>query len=178
MKFKAALKKLILIGFFTTNPTAFAHEGHSIPGALPPAPHGGNVEEASHLDAELHGDSKDEHQGQDENEHAHEKQDHVNEFELFIEVLYAHKRLSIFPLAILPSDPKSFVSLSPQKDLKDVVIKIEIPRTKTITEVKPNIGAENFSVEFDAKKYNRFIVHVLSVHQQEAKLAKVQIENE
>jgi hypothetical protein len=170
MNFKWNL--LFTLAIFTSS-GSYAHEGHSIPGALPPAPHGGNVQEAAHLEEEHHEASGHEHSEGEEEKHSEGKE----EVELFIEAVYANKKITIYPLAILPNDPKSFVELSPKKDLSNIKVKIEIPRTKAVIDLIPKVEPESMSVDFDAKKLNRFIVHVLVEHQKEEKLAKVQIEN-
>ncbi len=173
MRFKLNIQNLLLPILVSLSNQSFAHEGHSIPGALPPAPHGGNVQEAAHLEKE--GEHDHEHEeGEKEN---HTKENHADEIELFIEAVYANKKITIYPLAILPSDPKSFVNLSPQKDLAKIKVKIEIPRTRSISEVIHKVEPDGITLDFDAKKLNRFIVHVAVEHQKEEKLAKVQIEN-
>lgn len=65
----------------------FAHGDHSVPGTLPPAPHGGFVKEADHEHEEKgghegnekgHGHSHEEH-GKEEKGHGHSHEDHGKE---------------------------------------------------------------------------------------------------
>lgn len=134
-----------------------AHEGHGIPGALPPAPHGGVVQEAEHKETNLH-------KGKEE------------EAELFFEAVYKGKDLKVYPLALLPGNANSFVVLSPIKDLTKIAVQVEFPRTKKTEVMKVNVNGESIQTTFDAKGANRFMVHVTAEHGKELKAAKLQIE--
>ena len=135
----------------------FAHDGHAIPGSLPPAPHGGNVQEASHK----------------EKGHAHEGADEV---ELFFEAVYKDKILKVFALGLPAKDPSSFTSLSPKTELTNIQIKVENPRTKKMETINPQVGDDAVTAKFDMKGANRFIVHVSADHKKETKAAKIQLE--
>lgn len=136
----------------------WAHEGHGIPGALPPAPHGGVIQEAEHTAQDVHGG------------------DAKEETELFIEVVYKDKQLSVYPLTLDPKKPNAFLKLSPAKALSKVTMKAEFPRQKKTETLITKIDEEAIRAIFDAKGTNRFIVHLASEFQKEAKIAKVQIE--
>lgn len=56
MKNNSLKRLLVLVGFLTAVavvPSAIAHEGHGVPGSVPPAPHGGKLKEAAGGKAEL-----------------------------------------------------------------------------------------------------------------------------
>lgn len=144
------------VGLGTFN--AHAHEGHGIPGALPPAPHGGVVQESEHTGQDLHGG------------------DAKEETELFIEVVYKNKQLSIYPLTLNPKKPNAFLKLSPAKDLSKVALKAEFPRQKKMETLVAKIDEEAIRASFDSKGANRFIVHLATEFNKEGKVAKVQIE--
>jgi len=155
MKTKSIINLIATVTFLSTG--VMAHEGHGIPGAMPPAPHGGVVQEASHLGADVH-------QGKEE-------------AELFFEAVYDQKALKIYPLALKPGNTNLFVSLSPQSDLTSVVVKVEFPRSKKTELLKVDVQKEFILAEFDSKRANRFFVHVSATHEKESKAGKIQIEN-
>ncbi len=152
------LMTLMLMTGLTTGVNSHAHEGHGIPGALPPAPHGGVVQEAGHSGQNLHGGNAKE------------------ETELFIEVVYKEKQLAVYPLTLDPKKPNAFIKLSPTKDLSKITLKAEFPRQKKTKILTPKIEDDAIRASFDSKGTNRFIVHLATEFQKEAKVAKVQIE--
>jgi hypothetical protein len=168
---------LVLVFTLALPIRVFAHEGHGIPGALPPAPHGGVVQEAKH-DEEEHGrenahDDHDHEEGEKSNEaHAHEE-----EPELFFEAVYKNKELRIFPLILPEGNNPMFKALSPSKEFASVSMRIEFPRAKTSQEVKAIIEADAIRAPFDAKKVNRFIIHLNVKQKNEEKRASIQLEN-
>lgn len=142
---------------FTFSLGVFAHEGHGVPGALPPAPHGGILKEADHVTGHMHAPNKE-------------------EVELFFEAVYKDKKLSVFALALEPSNTSTFKTLSAKTDLSGVTMKIENPRTKKTEVVKPVIG-ESIDLPYDAKGTNRFLIHLEVEHAKEKKKGKIQIES-
>ncbi len=134
-----------------------AHEGHGMPGALPPPPHGGVVQEALHQAAHNHAGS-------------------AEEVELFFEATYRDKELKIYPLALLPNKTNSFAALSPA-ELSKLSVKLEYPRTKKTEAVSFKVVGDSLVANVDPKGANRFIVHIAADHAKEAKVAKVQLEN-
>lgn len=148
----------LVAGFTLASFNVEAHEGHGIPGALPPAPHGGVVQEAEHTGADLHGG------------------DAKEETELFIEVVYKNKQLAVYPLTLDPKKPNSFLKLSPTKDLSKVTLKAEFPRKKQTEVLVPKVEEDAIRASFDSKGANRFIVHLSTEFHKESKVAKVQIE--
>lgn len=133
-----------------------AHEGHGIPGALPPAPHGGVVQETEH---------------KSENKHSA-----AEEVELFFEAVYKDKELNIYPLTLAAGNTTTFTALSPTKDISNVVLKIEFPRTKKMELLKTTVTGNSIRAPFDAKNLNRFIIHVSATQKNELKATKLQIE--
>lgn len=145
-----------------------AHEGHGIPGALPPAPHGGTVQEATHNEPE------------EEHEHGHEHGEggEKEEAELFFEGVYKGTELKIFPLALMPGNTASFVKLSAKEALSNVSIKIEYPRAKKTEVIKATLAEDAVVATLDARAVNRFIVHITADHDKETKSSAIQIETE
>lgn len=174
MKFSWTFWKTLFLFAFVLSGSGrlWAHDDHDIPGALPPTPHGGAVQEATDFRDEGESGPKFETKQRDD-----QKGSAVKGEDLFFEAVYSKMKVTIYPLVILPNDSKSFVELSVLKNLTNIRVKIEIPRTKTMVDLVPKIESESVSVEFDAKKANRFIVYVFSVYQNKGKLAKIQIEN-
>lgn len=141
--------RLWLLALFLTTSAPKAHEGHEIPGALPPAPNGGVLEEAKQKGAL-----------------------HPSGARLFFEATHKEGKLKIYPL-LLTKD--AFTPLAP-KEMKDVQVKVELPRKKTSEVLKVSAAGEIFEAPYDSKGVNRFIVHVSAVHDKALKTAKLQIE--
>ena len=149
---------ITIIGWVTLSLAvpSFAHEGHGLPGSLPPPIHpGGKIKEAEH---------KGTHQAGKE------------EKELFFEVDYKDNALKIHPLTLMPPNTTSWVKLSPKTDISNVGVKIENPRTKKTEAMKPTIGDEFIETPYDLRGSNRFIVYLTATHDNELKEARVQIE--
>ncbi len=135
---------------------AHAHEGHGIPGALPPAPHGGVVQEAEHKENASH--------------------DEKGEVELFFEAVFKGKEITVYPLTFPKDSTASFVGLPAKKDLSGVTLKVELPRAKKMESLTTTVTEDAIKASFDSKNANRFIVHVFAKHANEEKVAKIQIE--
>jgi len=131
-----------------------AHEGHDVPGALPPAPHGGVVKEAEHKVA-----------------HAHDK----NEAEVFLEVKFGEGKLEIFPLLLEPTNTATFKNMT-TAEFAVSEVKVEYPRTKKTETIKVNAEGNGFSTTFAPKSPGRFFVLVSGTHNKEVKTAKLQVE--
>ena len=149
---------VLMMGLMLFICKARAHEGHGIPGALPPAPNGGVVQEAEHASEDLHSGNEKE------------------ETELFVEVVYKNKEIVVYPLTLDPKKPTAFTKLSPTKDLSNIVLKAEFPRQKKTETLVAKIENDAIRAPFDSKKSNRFIVHLATEFKKENKIAKVQIE--
>lgn len=144
----------LLVAVFSL--VSHAHEGHDMPGALPPAPHGGVVKEAGHTGVVQH----------------HGKE----ETELFFEVVYKGNELSVYPLALPVGKTNIFVPVSPKNALTKIELKVEFPRTKKRETLSAKVDTDAIRASFDSKGANRFILHVAAEYEKEQKLAKVQIE--
>jgi hypothetical protein len=143
---------MVTVGFIHSN--LYGHGDHGSPGAIPPAPHGGVVQEAEH-------GGKDVHHGKEEKE-------------LFFEVVYKDKELLIYPLIL--GQGNTFVPLSAKNELSNLKLKIENPRAKKIETPKFEVLENLIKATFDAKGMHRFIVHLNADFEKEAKTVKLQIE--
>lgn len=184
MKFKLTSILLIL-----ASTCVFSHEGHDMPGAMPPAPHGGEVKAAEHEEAGEH--------ARDEGEKGHEEKGHKDgekeepkdahnekgnkhseeEAEVFFEVVYAKKSIKIYPLTLNPKNPKIFASL-PVTAFKDVTLNVELPRQKKTEAVKVNVTESYFEATFDPKTAFRFFAKISATHEGEVKKTSIQVEIE
>lgn len=163
------MKTFVAFTFFILVRIGLAHEGHGIPGALPPAPHGGIVQEVADAEEPHH----DHEHGDEEHDHSHAEG--KEETELFVEVTYKDKEISIYPLVLNPQKRNAFSQL-PVKSLSKLHMKAEFPRAKKFEPLAPKVTDEAIKAAFDSKNANRFIVHVGMEFEKEMKLAKVQIE--
>lgn len=150
----------VLIGTYAiaSGSYVFAHGDHEGPGALPPPPNGGRVEEAKH-----------------HVEHAEKEE--AKEDELFYEAFYKDKQLKIFALLLSESDRTMFKPLS-ATEFSRVSVKVEFPRAKKFQDLTPTVSKEMIAAPFDPKGANRFIVHVSAFHNNELKEASIQLEKE
>jgi hypothetical protein len=135
---------------------SFSHGDHGMPGALPPPPHGGTVQEAEHSGADAHAEGGE-------------------ETELFFEVTYKNKEVAVYPLTLGGEKKNIFAPLSP-KSLSKIELKAEHPRQKKLETLVSKVADDAIRAPFDSKNANRFIVHVGAEYEKEMKTAKVQIE--
>lgn len=145
---------VVMVAMSLTPSLLKAHEGHDVPGALPPAPHGGVIGEAEHKTA-----------------HAHDK----NEAEVFLEVKAAGGKLEIYPLLLEASNTATFKTMA-ATDFKVDSVKVDYPRTKKSEAVKVTPEANGFTTAFAPKSPGRFLVTVTGTHNNEVKVAKLQVE--
>lgn len=164
MKIRLSILLMITLGAYV-----HSHEGHDMPGAMPPAPHGGEVKAAEHDEKE---ESKEKHA-----EKGHEHHEEEGEIEIFFEVVYAKKAVKIYPLTLNPKNPKVFSSL-PTNSFKDVSLSIELPRQKKTEAVQVNVTETSFDAAFDPKAVFRFFANISAKYEGEEKKAKVQVELE
>lgn len=137
---------ILFIALFTLN--AAAHQGHDAPGALPSAPHGGKVKEAM-----VKGGKK-------------------SSSELFFEVVYEDKKITVYPL-VLTADNKDFQS-APKKEVGKIGVRVKFTKGETKLTLKP--ATNGLESAFDPKGLNWFDVYVTAEHQSEPKEAKIHIE--
>ncbi len=154
MKLLEVLKSRVAIGALvaTLSLAGLAHEGHDQPGAMPSAPHGGKVKEA------MAGGKKSEGS------------------ELFFEVVFEGSKLTLYPLTLPADDPSAFKGLSPAKDISNILVQVEFPRSKRIDKVAAKVGPQSIEAAVNAKGATRFLVHVSATHQGTNKKAKIQVE--
>jgi len=160
---------------------ATAHEGHGIPGALPPGPHGGVVAESGEAGGHSHEQGHDHDHGGDEHLHEHlgdakpKPHAHVeNEKEYFFEAVFKDGKVKVYPLTF-GANTSTFVVVSP-KTMKNVVLRAEVPRKKLNEVLKTTLTDESIEAAYDAKKANRFLVHVAAEIDGKALTSKLQIE--
>jgi len=141
----------IIAGVMLSSGSAlFAHAGHKLPGAIPPPPNGGKVEEAETVG----GNGK---------------------AELFFEVTYKKGTVTIYPQTITDANPSVFTPVS-AKELTEVSVSTEIPRKKKKHPLKVKNDGKILVAAFNAKRANRFFVHVAATYKNEKKFAKIQVE--
>jgi hypothetical protein len=132
----------------------------ALPGALPPAPNGGQLGEVKGLD-----------------------KDKVvpSEQRLYWEGIYSavEKKIHLFAVKVLPPKNGIFTVLSPEKNISDLKIKVELIRLQQFVSVPFLVSQDRITVDFDAKGSNRFLVHLEGKYPDgEIKKAVVQIEEE
>lgn len=132
-----------------------AHEGHDVPGALPPAPNGGKLGAAEHVD----------HKGGD---HKHDESK-----ELFFEVVYIKGEIKVYPLELNIKDSKIFAKGSMPKDIK---IKVKYPRSKVTDDVEIKHKDGHVLGLLKKRKDRRFITLIEFTNNKEKMLAEVMVE--
>lgn len=127
-----------------------AHEGHDQPGAMPSAPHGGKLKEASG------GTNR------------------GSESELFFEAVFEDSSLKLYPLTL--TDGSAFKALSPKKDLSNLSVEIEFPRAGKRAKLPVTSGADVLEATVNTRGAKRFLVLVSATHKGETKKTKLQVE--
>lgn len=166
-----------------------AHGDHSAPGALPFAPHGGKVgvaeDEEGHDEHGMRapGEESKEHADHEEHKEGEEKEGAHEEAELYFEGVFDAKTslLEIYPLTIDPKSPNEFALKSPSKDIADLTVKIEFPRSRKTESIaleikKDDQKGEHWAGKVPANKDIRFYVHLSTVAESEKKIAKIHLE--
>ena len=129
---KQSFTVLFALLLLLTTSTLFAHEGHGVPGSVPPAPHGGKLKEAT-------GGGK----------------------ELFFEAVYNDGQLSLYPLhitndnsfaAVSPKGQLTNVSVSVELPRSKKVQKLETKNDEEAIQAGFDVkGASRFIVLVSAK---------------------------
>lgn len=149
-KTKVLLSLLLgILSFWPGFAPIYAHEGHDSPGALPSAPHGGKVKEAM-----VKGGKR-------------------SASELFFEVTYQDKKLTVYPL-VLSSDSKEFVA-APKSEVGKIGVRVKSKSSKKKLSLKPASGS--LEASFDSQGMNWFDVYVSALHKNESKEAKIHFES-
>ena len=146
---------LILVSFYI-----FAHEGHETPGAIPPAPNGGVLNEAKHIH---HGSKKG---------HDHHKE---MKREIFFEGRFVNDGIRIYPLELGPKNFKVFTELKTSQ-FKNIKFKIMDARKNKELEAKVTQDEKSWSLLVKSKRVRRFIVHIDGLLGEARYQAKAQIE--
>lgn len=172
---KTLLWSLLILAIWTR--TANACED-TVPGALPPAPHGGIVEPMrTSSDEELEPAIEVENLNPILSKLGVDKNLQVKD-DVFFEGTYRNKQLKLYPLAINPPKTAIFTSLSPKRDFSEVSAKIEFPwKNKTFPIVLESTD-EALIAEVDAENIHRFIIYLSATHLGKQKKVKIQLENE
>lgn len=146
------LKNIAFIFSMAVVLPVFAHEGgHDVPGVLPPGSHGGKIVEAK---SKVRAPS------------SHD--------ELFFEVVYKDKRLSIYPKVLQASNANEFKDVSPQ-ELGTVELEGENGRTKQSTKLKAEFVDKQIEADFELKGTNFGFVTVSVDHGGVRKTARAQV---
>lgn len=135
-----------------------------LPGALPPAPNGGELGEADRVVKT----AKPSSEGADSESKLYWEGVHLKE----------QKQVQLTLVSALPPKTAIFTVLSPTKEFSDLTIKVEDPRKQRTVSVPFTVKADHVIVDFDGKDLNRFIVHVFGNRPDGAREALVQIEEE
>lgn len=161
------MARTLLLSLFLIGRIGWAHEGHAIPGALPPAPHGGMVQEAAHAE-EGHDH---EHEGEGKEEHHEEK---PGEVEVFYEAVFKNNEVRVYPLIL---GTATFAKM-PVEKLSQISLSVDFPRQKRHESLSAAVKEGAIVAKLDPRSAYRFIVNVSAVHDGEPKAAKIQIERD
>lgn len=151
--------KIIFILTILMSLNSYSHEGHGVPGSIPPAPNGGVLEEADHM-----------HHGSHNHDHKE-----ASDREIFFEGLYKKGKLLVFPLQLDPKGHKHFISLK-SEDFKDVKIEVVDARKKDKIKAELKTGSLDWSIDVSKVRARRFILHVSGIYKGAKYHAKVQVE--
>lgn len=135
------MKILVFLTLFSIN--CFPHGDHSIPGAIPPAPHGGILGEAKHD----HGIS---------HMHDHKK---ASEREIFFEGIYKNKSLTVHFLELDPKTTKFFF-IHDFTDLKDLKISIQDARKKKKISKDHKLLDKKVIIDMNGQRARRLFVKI------------------
>jgi hypothetical protein len=137
----------------------YAHEDHSAPGSIPPAPNGGVIKEAQHM------------------HHGSHKHDHMeaSEREIFFEGVYKKGVLNLYPLELDPKGHKHYITLK-NTDFKEMKIEVVDARKKAKVSSKFKVEKEGWSVDVSKMRARRFIIHISGIFKNAKYHAKVQVE--
>lgn len=154
------MKILISAILITLNTLTFAHEGHHIPGSIPPSPNGGKLAEAKHV----------------HNKHKHNhNHSHAKKAEIFFEGLIKDKALSIYPLELDPDTSKVFLQKS-LTDFKKTEFVVFDARKKKQVDLKFERKGGNWVADMSGLKGRRYIVEIRTMFNGAKFKAKLQVE--
>ena len=151
------MKSLLIVLIFST--FTFAHEGHDVPGAIPPAPHGGVISEAKHM-----------HHGSHDHDH-HE----ASKREIFFEGRFNNNQIEIYALELDSKTHKTFITLDNKKFSKFNVKVIDARKKKTLdTDVK--LVKKHWTVKITNNRVRRFFVDIHGLYDGAKYKARIQVE--
>ena len=150
--------EMILICSLLSLATAFGHGDHAVPGSLPPAPHGGVLERASHKHAQK----------------MHTKHGH-KERNIYFEGRIDGNMIKIYPIELNHSGHGSFspVKLSEVKEFDMDAIE---PRKKIKVLSEIFLGSDYWGLNIDGVKGRRFIISAKGKVNGELFKVKIQVE--
>lgn len=135
--------KLLSVFLLLLSFNLFAHEGHDKPGAIPPAPHGGVLAEASHS-----------HNGSKNHDHMV-----ASEKEIFFEGILKNGKLQIFPLQLDTKNGAVFIPVG-KTEITDMVIIVKDPRKNLIVSKEYSEAKSGWIVDLSEKRGRRFIANI------------------
>ena len=153
------MKKWMLVFLAVFSLNTFGHADHSTPGAIPPAPHGGQLGEAKHK-----------HKGS--HDHDHKK---ASEREIFFEILQKGKTLEVFPYELDSKDYKSFIELSTEQ-FSDTKIELFDPRKKKKFKPELRAGKKSWTLSLEKVKARRVFTKIKTFLDGGKFRAKIQVE--
>lgn len=133
---------------------SFAHEGHDSPDTLPLAPHGGKVKLAPTIKDVLGKGPK------------------PSAVELFFEVAYANKTLSVYPL-VLSSNHNDFQK-APPADMTNVKVRVKSSKGQKVLPLTST--ATGWTAPYDPRGLNWIHVYISATHKNAFKETKIQFE--
>lgn len=148
------IKQMVLGLSIMVGAWAYGHEGHDIPGSLPPAPHGGKVAEVEH---EVEPTAKD-------------AQDY------YLEAKLEGNQIKIYPLVLDNKNKKIFKAVSPSTDLQMTELKLEMPRAKQAKSLVIKTEGTYWVADVGEIKERRILVHSSISDKNLKATAKIQIE--
>jgi hypothetical protein len=155
---------------------AYSHGDHSIPGAIPVAPHGGVVSEATHE----HNASAHKHEHKNEkshdhvSEHKHEKIK-VVETEIFFEAKIKNNKVYLYALELKSVKSKTFLTKE-ISEFKNLYVNLLDPRKNKTYKTNAAPAGDHWEISLSGIKGRRFLVHVAGEFNGEIYKGVVQVE--
>ncbi len=163
---KTFLALLLLICISLTGQRSLACDADDeLPGALPPAPNGGELGEAERIN---------------KISIASAEEIKASKPKLYWEGVHMkdEKQISLSLVAAIPPKTAVFTTLSPTQEFSDLRVKVELAREGKFITVPFSVTKDRVIVNFDGKGLNRFIVHIEGNRADGVRRASVQIEEE
>jgi hypothetical protein len=152
MKFTIIILSLII------SSKILAHGDHSEPGAIPPAPHGGTVEEAKHA--------------HDKHKHDHKE---ASKKEIFFEGVFKAKTIKIYPLVLDPNGHKAFLEQD-TSNFSKVSVVLKDPRKNKEYQAKLISKKKFWEISLSDIRGRRFILKITAYFEGAKYVTDVQVE--